>query len=1180
MTDDHDIRHIPKASDQDFYHKSLNPAACALKTVAMNANYRGMSQYPDEYNSYGQTGNNMQPVGFHQGSYDNANMALMNPMGGGGAGGYPMAGYDSSQSHMMMAGQGQMSAHPALYQQQAAYLAQQQQQQQQQQQHQQQQQQQQQHQQQYYSSGGNSSGGGGGSSGGQYAGQTYPVQGAGSLPPAAAAAAVGGSSPYYNTGSGQQSQGGAGVRMVPPPHHHLRNTSGQQNPQQVADNILQMASSYPIHHTVQVPLKNRHAPYQIPHSPQNYYAEKCGGQQQQQGMSGQGPQQTMHAAQAMMGQQAMGGGQMQTKSSQPQGQMCQSSNMAHSPAMMYAGSSPHSQMQQNSPSSPLMMQSPAAAHQSQSLSSPGALNSPSSVAVCSPVPSSPGLAGMRSPSSMPMRSPAHLSSGYLSQPISSPPQRSFATSDSSAGAQHCSPTSMHSPASHTSSPYAPPGMAHIVNSPPQQPQSYSSPNQSSYKMNMLMDSGQGPGSQRVQSTQGQSSDPLQSLQKLVMLPETQVVDPKSVVNDGCLQNSEDGSKNFEGPAEQSREAVDCSAGVSVNTCSPPTIEGPNSSDNPPQEIGCENKDPVSSNESIDVGGNEAEQLQATFSTSDTALASAPDALDSVGITNHYTLSGDEEDSFSSELDFGYDSPPFEMQDDSWRPEVEKCDPANSDDEADGIGDYAQNDSVPKTSKSSQGATKSSLSPVAPLGVTRTVTRSFTGRMPAKRRSEEMEYPTSYKRTRRSSAVSEQQNCMSLSMECDEIDTKRNVSDVEVISSGDESHSGPNAHVQSNPSAFTAAYNDKNKKAPGMLNKLSKKKAKKGGAQNLNFMLSSNVHNNFYSVRGAGDVLSASKKDEVRPSYLPDRKAAPKRDEVRPASKQKTKKKVKGKSKKNQFCELDSIDDSFKSMKFSKTLDHLQHSKKDKSQSGKVFTPFVRVQGKHSEPSFVSVFNTPPIEGKHAKSTHKTKGISSATTTMQITNFSSDKSVMLPWTKTTEALWVCALCGKRSSYRFLGDLFGPYFLESHLSSLTKGAADGGKKDSRPDSGGTSEVQNPHNTRRRSLSQNRTTSTEESTSPPPEIWVHEDCVLWSTGVYVVGSRMYGLEEALNATTSTMCACCQEKGALIGCLHKGCNQNFHYLCAVDKTCYLDVENFSMLCPKHKDKKMKCVGASTSKS
>ena len=155
----------------------------------------------------------------------------MNPMSGGGTGGYSLPGYDAGQSHMMMAGQGQMPGHPAMYQQhsQQAFMAQQQ----------------QQHQQYYANNSSNNSGGGGGNTGAQYSGQPYPVQGSSGM------AAIGGNSPYYNTGS-SQGQGTGGPKMVPPPHHHLRNTSGQQNPQQVADNILQMASSFPSHHTVSV----------------------------------------------------------------------------------------------------------------------------------------------------------------------------------------------------------------------------------------------------------------------------------------------------------------------------------------------------------------------------------------------------------------------------------------------------------------------------------------------------------------------------------------------------------------------------------------------------------------------------------------------------------------------------------------------------------------------------------------------------------------------------------------------------------------------------------------------------------------------------------------------------------------------------------------------------------------
>lgn len=33
-----------------------------------------MNQYPEEYSGYGQSGNSMQAMGFHQSSYENANM--------------------------------------------------------------------------------------------------------------------------------------------------------------------------------------------------------------------------------------------------------------------------------------------------------------------------------------------------------------------------------------------------------------------------------------------------------------------------------------------------------------------------------------------------------------------------------------------------------------------------------------------------------------------------------------------------------------------------------------------------------------------------------------------------------------------------------------------------------------------------------------------------------------------------------------------------------------------------------------------------------------------------------------------------------------------------------------------------------------------------------------------------
>ena len=1168
-------------------------------------------------------------------------------------------------------------------------------------------------------------------------------------------------------------------------------------------------------------------------------------------------------------------------------------------------------------------------------------------------------------------------------------------------------------------------MSHHVSSPPGS-QGYSAPAGSPYKMNMLMDSGQGPGAPRTQGVHGQASDPLQSLQKLVMLPETQVVDPKSVVSDGCLQNSDDGSKNCEGPAEQSREAVDCSAGVSVVSSSPPTTaDAPSTADSPTVEKSAERVSPVhtadnhsdhgdtssckadeskilsesmasasvsensctaslpevqpeifpsnhnatdqktmrstsskdcsykedasgcsadfradaqsvtaaevshneiskterndmsespgecksqeeksssSINETIDtpssvlcngpVSQPKTEGTDPTVTTSfssssvpvgcddhkdvttvksdaivnsqgsdsrcesatskertaakpsppkkrhsqrptasnvrsDSVVSSltdkgcsamedsgkkpsndkteeqptnitkpAPpkkrhsqrllkasnpksavmssteeitadneccnntdnasvgamgkeklvngfddkhvDSLESdsgvtfkekVGHKNHVkpgkkqskskisevpeetceatlvakskhreliptrvacmvsTVSeaasgglitssdvidlgesdseeveqnsvplqssssktvnsavhsqaanyinghpmSDDDDSYSNELDFGYDSPPCEMQgsDDSWKPDLGKQRGTNGVDEADGNLDGAEKDSDNKGSNHNSKSPANSTSEKATASVrTRSVTRSVTGQA-LKRKQADSDSSTNSKRTRRSSGATDQQDAISLSMECDEIDTKDDFSDVEVISSGDDSIKNKSTEtnktenkskVSSSASQTTDETN--HKKSPiVVLSKSSTKTKKAKRTPPASSQKPKTPFRNFYSVRGVGgrfisrqqaslsssaskvatasvtlnssskpvsaaqqqtrkkigssesvarvettkDVrkppescsggLSPGKNGETviakhstkpssspvpaRPNFtthqspdalnkhrhtsnMPSKIDDPKKTEARPIVNSKSKKTAKKKKTKNKtFERMDSVDDSFKSMKFSRTLNHLQRSKKgDKSNSG-MFSPFIRVQGKQSTPSSVSVFNLPPADTKESKSSSKTKHAAniSAPTTIQITNFSSDKSVMLPSTKTTDSSWVCALCGKRSSYRFLGDLFGPYYLESHLPSLTKYPGEGGKKDSKQATTSPPDVQNPHNTRRKSLALHHSSSVEETVTIPREVWVHEDCVMWSSGVYMVGSRMYGLEEALKATTATV-------------------------------------------------------------
>uniref|UniRef100_A0A3B3T0X1 PHD-type domain-containing protein n=1 Tax=Paramormyrops kingsleyae TaxID=1676925 RepID=A0A3B3T0X1_9TELE len=90
-------------------------------------------------------------------------------------------------------------------------------------------------------------------------------------------------------------------------------------------------------------------------------------------------------------------------------------------------------------------------------------------------------------------------------------------------------------------------------------------------------------------------------------------------------------------------------------------------------------------------------------------------------------------------------------------------------------------------------------------------------------------------------------------------------------------------------------------------------------------------------------------------------------------------------------------------------------------------------------------------------------------------------------------------------------------------------------------------------------------------PVEYWIHEDCGVWSPGVFLVQGKLYGLEEAVRFGQETVrpmpvCSLCQEGGATLGCFFKTCPSKFHYSCALQADCVLNKENFSMKCPTHK--------------
>lgn len=183
--------------------------------------------------------------------------------------------------------------------------------------------------------------------------------------------------------------------------------------------------------------------------------------------------------------------------------------------------------------------------------------------------------------------------------------------------------------------------------------------------------------------------------------------------------------------------------------------------------------------------------------------------------------------------------------------------------------------------------------------------------------------------------------------------------------------------------------------------------------------------------------------------------------------------------------------------------------------------------------------------------------------------------------TRDPTWMCAFCQRGSHHQGLGDLYGPYPGPAVLSSDSatvdlvavpeeSGRKLKGKRRKSDSVSGSEEPTRGTQLTRRSR-QRKSSDAEREADPvahsvPRELWVHEDCAAWTQGVYLGGHRVHGLQEAVWEATHMVCCKCKLTGATLGCIMRGCIEKYHYLCAVEKGCHLDPENFSVLCSKHK--------------
>ncbi|XP_070704346.1 uncharacterized protein [Pempheris klunzingeri] len=247
---------------------------------------------------------------------------------------------------------------------------------------------------------------------------------------------------------------------------------------------------------------------------------------------------------------------------------------------------------------------------------------------------------------------------------------------------------------------------------------------------------------------------------------------------------------------------------------------------------------------------------------------------------------------------------------------------------------------------------------------------------------------------------------------------------------------------------------------------------------------------------------------------------------------------------------------------------IKEEKKDKKSGS--FCPFV-----HMEQRMCTVVNYQEEEATVRSSrgglqqTRSLSGFVPNTSCFQLGRFSSESRC--------QATLLCCLCGQTANATGLGDLHGPYYPTSPPVDCQNQNNGTEQKDHLCGPVNSHSVNPPDDACDRSAVKTFLESDSHSLPKVPlhldECWIHEDCGIWSAGVFLVRGKLYGLAEAARLARETECSACQQEGAIMGCFQKGCPRNYHYRCAIQSGCVLNEENFSIRCPEHKNKPFTCV-------
>eukprot|EP00106_Octopus_bimaculoides_P022470 XP_014789912.1 PREDICTED: uncharacterized protein LOC106883428 isoform X2 [Octopus bimaculoides] len=84
-----------------------------------------------------------------------------------------------------------------------------------------------------------------------------------------------------------------------------------------------------------------------------------------------------------------------------------------------------------------------------------------------------------------------------------------------------------------------------------------------------------------------------------------------------------------------------------------------------------------------------------------------------------------------------------------------------------------------------------------------------------------------------------------------------------------------------------------------------------------------------------------------------------------------------------------------------------------------------------------------------------------------------------------------------------------------------------------------------------------------------WIHVNCALWSAEAFEEESdgTLQNVQPAISRGKMMRCDKCTRPGATVGCCHRGCPANFHFLCAKQEYCIFQ-EDKKVFCYNHRHK------------